>query len=124
MASSDLVHEPEASMPEGSATTRRGGFADQARAWLLAAPFLAPALLFYILFMLVPMLGTLALGFTEWTGFNFADVKFVGLNNFAMMRDDPIFWLSLRHNLIFLFGAVSLKTLVALLLALALDQRV
>ena len=124
MASSDLVKEPEASLSTGSAVNRRGGFAYQARAWLLAAPFLAPALVFYIMFMLIPMIGTLALGFTEWTGFNFADIKFVGLGNFAAMRDDPIFWLSLRHNLIFLFGAISLKTLVALLLALALDQRI
>ena len=124
MASSHLVHEPDVSMPAGEADTHPKGFAYQARAWLLAAPFLAPALVFYIVFMLIPMLGTLALGFTEWTGFNFADVKFVGLHNFALIRNDPIFWLSLRHNLIFLFGAVSLKTLVALLLALALDQRV
>jgi raffinose/stachyose/melibiose transport system permease protein len=124
MASSHLVDEVDATMPGGRALSRRESFAYQARAWLLAAPFLAPALVFYILFMLIPMLGTLALGFTEWTGFNFADVKFVGLNNFAAIRADPIFWLSLRHNLVFLFGAITLKTLVALLLALALDQRV
>ena len=124
MASSHLVHEPEASMPVGGAGTRPKSFAYQARVWLLAAPFLAPALLFYIMFMLVPMFGTLFLGFTEWTGFNFADVKFVGLSNFAAMGDDPIFWLSLRHNLVFLFGAITLKTLVALVLALALDQRI
>ena len=123
MALRDLVHKPEASRPAEGTRNRRAGFAYDARAWLLAAPFLAPALLFYILFMLVPMLGTLALGFTQWTGFNFADVRFVGFDNFAAMREDPIFWLSLRHNLVFLFGAVILKTLVALLLALALDQR-
>jgi raffinose/stachyose/melibiose transport system permease protein len=124
MASSQLTDEANATLPSGGAVTRKGGFGYRARGWLLAAPFLAPALLFYILFMLVPMLGTLALGFTEWTGFNFADVKFVGMNNFAAMGKDPIFWFSLRHNLIFLFGAISLKTLVALLLALALDQRI
>jgi len=124
MASSQVVKEAESTSPGADTVIRRGGFTYQARAWLLAAPFLAPALVFYILFMLIPMLGTLALGFTEWTGFNFADVKFVGLNNFALMREDPIFWLSLRHNLVFLFGAITLKTLVALLLALALDQRI
>lgn len=123
MSSSHLI-EPEAVIPGGRAVSRREGFAAQARVWLLAAPFLAPAVVFYILFMLVPMLGTLAMGFTEWTGFNFSDVKFIGFDNFAAMREDPIFWLSLRHNLVFLFGAITLKTLAALLLALALDQRI
>ena len=95
----------------------------QMRAWILALPFLGPALIFYLLFLFVPLVGTLALGFTEWTGFNFADIKFVGFENFRAMGKDEVFWLALRHNLIFLVGAILLKTTVALLLALALDQR-
>lgn len=94
-----------------------------ARHWLLALPFLAPALLFYVVFLLVPLLGTLALSVTEWNGFNLADIRFVGGDNFRTMGDDPVFWQSLRHNLGFLGGSVVLKTTVALLVALALDQR-
>jgi raffinose/stachyose/melibiose transport system permease protein len=71
----------------------------------------------------VPLLGTLALSLTEWTGFNFADIRFVGSDNFRAMGQDPVFWQSLRHNVGFLGGSVVLKTIVALLLALALDQR-
>ncbi len=93
------------------------------RHWLLALPFLAPALIFYVLFQMVPLLGTLALSVTEWNGFNFADIRFVGADNFRAMGDDPVFWQSLRHNLTFLGGSVVLKTFVALLVALALDQR-
>ncbi|MDQ2653176.1 MAG: sugar ABC transporter permease [Chloroflexota bacterium] len=90
--------------------------------WLLAIPFLAPALLFYIVFLLVPLFGTLALSVTSWSGFNFADIQFVGLGNFRALGNDNVFWLSLRHNLTFLVGSVILKTTVALVLALALDQ--
>lgn len=93
------------------------------RHWLLALPFLLPALVFYVVFLLVPLLGTLALSLTEWTGFNFADIRFVGSDNFRAMGQDPVFWQSLRHNVGFLGGSVVLKTVVALLLALALDQR-
>ena len=93
------------------------------RHWLLALPFLLPALVFYVVFLLVPLLGTLALSLTEWTGFNFADIRFVGSDNFRAMGQDPVFWQSLRHNVGFLGGSVVLKTIVALLLALALDQR-
>src|SRR4051794_18420998 len=89
--------------------------------WLLALPFLAPALIFYTIFLLVPLLGTLALSVTDWSGFNFADIKFVGLDNFRTLGNDVVFWQSLRHNLTFLFGSVILKTTIALFLALALD---
>lgn len=94
-----------------------------ARHWLLALPFLAPALIFYVIFLLVPLVGTLALSVTEWNGFNIADIRFVGGDNFRAMGDDPVFWQSLRHNIVFLGGSVVLKTFVALLVALALDQR-
>ena len=92
--------------------------------WILAAPFLLPAFIFYTLFLIVPLLGTAALSFTEWSGINFANVKFIGLTNYRAMGDDPIFWLSLQHNVIFLVGAIVLRVSVALFLALALDERV
>jgi raffinose/stachyose/melibiose transport system permease protein len=90
--------------------------------WLLAIPFLAPALIFYAIFLLVPLLGTLLLSLTNWSGFNIADIEFVGLDNFRALGSDEVFWESLRHNVTFLFGSVILKTTVALFLALALDQ--
>ena len=90
--------------------------------WLLAIPFLAPALFFYAVFLLVPLLGTLALSVTDWSGFNIADIEFVGGDNFRALGSDEVFWQSLRHNLTFLVGSVILKTTVALALALALDQ--
>jgi raffinose/stachyose/melibiose transport system permease protein len=90
--------------------------------WMLAIPFLAPALFFYAIFLLVPLLGTLALSVTDWSGINIADIEFVGLENFRALGGDDVFLQSLRHNLAFLVGSVALKTTVALALALALDQ--
>src|SRR3712207_8665694 len=46
-----------------------------------------------------------------------------GLDNFQALGGDAVFLQSLRNNLTFLVGSVILKTTVALLLALALDQR-
>ncbi|HET7094432.1 MAG TPA: sugar ABC transporter permease, partial [Thermomicrobiales bacterium] len=100
----------------------RAGVSRLAPEWLLAIPFLAPALAFYAIFLLVPLLGAVALSVTSWSGFNFADIKFVGADNFRALGHDDVFWLSLRHNLIFLVASVVLKTSVALFLAIALDQ--
>ncbi len=108
---------------QGSFTARASGW-QPGRQWLLALPFLAPALIFYTLFLIVPLLGTVILSFTDWTGFNFADIRFAGLRNYREMGRDPIFWQSLGHNLIFLVGAVVLRTSFALFLALALDQNI
>lgn len=105
-----------------SGSVRRSRTLSWAPEWLLAMPFLAPALVFYAIFLLVPLLGTLALSVTNWSGFNIADIQFVGLDNFRTLGNDAVFWQSLRHNLTFLVGSVILKTSVALFLALALDQ--
>ncbi len=112
---------------ETAATDSAPSLAHRARRrpdWILAAPFLAPALVFYTLFLMVPLLGTVALSFTQWTGFNFANIQLAGLDNYRAMGADPIFWMSLRHNVIFMVGAIALRVTFALFLALALDQRV
>lgn len=94
----------------------------RSREWLLVIPFLAPAVFFYGLFLMVPLLGTVALSFFEWSGFSVSSIEWAGLANFRELRDDSIFWRSLQHNLQFLAGSVVLKTVVALVVALALDQ--
>lgn len=115
----DVAPVAERRAPLAAAGTRGRTGAPE---WLLAIPFLAPAFLFYAVFLLVPLLGTLALSLTDWSGFNIADIQFVGLENFRALGGDETFLRSLQHNLTFLVGAVFLKTTVALLLALALDQ--
>jgi raffinose/stachyose/melibiose transport system permease protein len=90
--------------------------------WLLVVPFVAPSLIFYTVFLIVPLLGTLALSFADWSGISLANIRFVGLANYRQLGSDPVFWESLQHNLVFLLGAILLKTTLALLLALALEQ--
>jgi raffinose/stachyose/melibiose transport system permease protein len=93
------------------------------RDWVLAVPFIAPSLLFYAIFLIVPLLGTVALSFTDWSGISFSHIRFTGLANYRQLGSDPVFWESLQHNIVFLAGAIFLKAMVALLLALALEQR-
>ncbi len=115
----DTIPATRSSVPSSGVRARTLSWAPE---WLLAIPFLAPALVFYAIFLLVPLLGTLLLSVTNWSGFNIADIEFVGLDNFRTLGGDDVFWQSLRHNLTFLVGSVILKTSIALALALALDQ--
>ena len=85
--------------------------------------FLGPALGFYVVFLIVPLVGTVALSFTDWPGFNIEQLRFVGLDNFRELAGDPVFHSAVAHNLVLLLGAVLLKTTVAVVMALCLDQR-
>jgi raffinose/stachyose/melibiose transport system permease protein len=89
---------------------------------LPALLFLFPGLFFYICFLVLPLVGTLILSFTDWNGFSFLQIRFAGLENFRHMVDDPVFLWSFVHNLVFFLGNMTLKIGLALLLALILDQ--
>ena len=59
---------------------------------------MAPALLFYTLFLIVPMLGTVVIAFTDWTGINFAEDLSKKLNVKFLVIIFTIF-IILRHKL-------------------------
>lgn len=86
------------------------------------APYLwvLPALLVYIIFKLLPMIAGIYLAFIQWDGIEPA--KFVGLQNFQRMLDDEVIPLALMNNVKYAIGTVIGKTVLALFLALILNQ--
>ena len=44
--------------------------------------------------------------------------RFVGLENYALLRDDPVFWQSLWNNLWFALGTIPTSIAIALAMAL------
>jgi sn-glycerol 3-phosphate transport system permease protein len=47
----------------------------------------------------------------------------VGLENYQVMVDDPVFWQALRNNLWFALGTIPLSIGLALLMALWVNER-
>lgn len=92
--------------------------------WLVTLLFLLPGLFFYVCFLVVPLIGTVILSFTNWNGFSFAQIQFIGLGNFAEIIHDQVFWRSVQHTLVFLAGNLTLKIGLALVIALLLDQNI
>lgn len=79
--------------------------------WFLI--FLIPALIVYTVFWGIPILSTLSLSTTNWSGITkLSDADFVGLKNFRQMLSDPIFIQSLKNNL--QYGIVMLITVLPL----------
>lgn len=84
---------------------------------------LAPVLVIVGLFTLLPFI------YAAWTSVHrhvliVQGHPYVGLRNYRQAIDDPLFAGSLKTSLIFVAVAVPLVTLVGLLVALLLDQRV
>jgi len=77
--------------------------------------FLAPALAFFIFAVLVPMVATAGLSFTNWSGFG--EFTFVGFANYVELASDDIFAKSFTNVLLYIFATLILEVLVGLCLA-------
>lgn len=87
----------------------------------IAYSFIAPNLIGFSIFTLIPMVFALVLGFMEW---NLRDrsLTFVGFDNFARFATDHLFWPSLTNTLYFTIITVPLTMVMALGLALLLNR--
>lgn len=95
-------------------------FDDQTPIALLLA---GPALLGLALFLLLPFLLALFFAFTNLRLGSPLPLEFVGLRQFQRILGDPGFQQALANNLLFAAVVVPLQTVLALGLALLLDQR-
>ncbi|HAL61220.1 MAG TPA: sugar ABC transporter permease [Chloroflexi bacterium] len=87
--------------------------------WL--AIFLLPSLVGLSIFTIIPVLSSLALTMYEWD--LLTSPQFVGLANFNRLIHDGGFWEALAHTLYFIVGYVPLVMIIALGVAVILNQR-
>ncbi len=89
--------------------------------------FLAPALIFFSIYVIIPILQSLQLSLFEWNGLYNSDgestAMFVGLENYVKLWVDPNFWISIKNNLLWLL-LYLIAVPAGLLIALFLNQTV
>ncbi|MEO0915960.1 MAG: sugar ABC transporter permease [Pseudomonadota bacterium] len=89
--------------------------------------FLAPALVFFAIYVVIPIFESIALSFYEWNGLYAPDgsstAVWVGFQNYIKLWDDPNFWTSLRNNVAWLI-LYMLAVPLGLFIALFLNQTV
>ncbi|MFI6490186.1 carbohydrate ABC transporter permease [Streptomyces sp. NPDC050564] len=86
----------------------------------LAAVFIAPAMLGFLVFLLWPTLRGIYLSFTR---FNLlTPARWVGLDNYIRMVNDPIFWDSLKVTVEYVFINIGVQTVSALAIAVLLQR--
>lgn len=79
--------------------------------------FLAPAMIFFLFYVIVPIGQSISISFHDWDGLG--EKTWVGLRNYADLLDDPSFYVSLKNNLIWLvlyLAAIPAGLFVALFL--------
>ena len=91
---------------------------NQVYGWLL----LTPAAILLIAFTHYPAVATLAQSLFT-TGTAIRPAKFVGLENYRLMLEDPVFWQVVWNNLWYAAGTIPASIAIALLMAVWVNGR-
>jgi len=83
--------------------------------------FLLPTVVLYGLYTVYPIIASYWYSFVEWNGFE-ADQRFVGIQNYRAVLEDPFFWNSFKVTLLFMLLVVPARVLLSLLLAVVLNS--
>ncbi|MFC4599265.1 carbohydrate ABC transporter permease [Cohnella hongkongensis] len=83
--------------------------------------FILPALLLYSLFVMVPTLSSVYLSFTSWDGIS-ENIRYIGWDNFKEIGESPRVHNALKNTILVAVALVLLENVVALLLAILVDQ--
>lgn len=94
----------------------RTGFENNKLKWF---SFVAPALILYLVFFIVPSASSIYYAFTDWDGVN---SDWVGLANFVKAFKDPKITGAIGNTLFYTIGIVLLQNAMGLLLAVLLQR--
>jgi ABC-type sugar transport system permease subunit len=90
--------------------------------WAAPYLFLAPALLLFIVFVLLPMVFGIWLSLLEWDVLS--PPRYVGLENYKDLLSAPRFRYSVWVTILYTIGSVPVGIVLSLLCALALNQNI
>ena len=86
-----------------------------------ALAFIAPALILYVLFIIVPTVSSVYYSFTSWDGIS-PDVKFIGLANYKEIFTSARFGNAMKNTIILTVFISVLENAFALALAVLVDN--
>jgi ABC-type sugar transport system permease subunit len=84
--------------------------------------FIAPNFALFAVFTFYPLLYNFYLSFTKWNMVS-PTIPFVGVENYVTLVHDAVFWKVLRNTFYLGIGSITVRLVLALLLALVLNQR-
>jgi len=85
--------------------------------------FILPAFTHLLIFLLIPLIFSLYLSFTNWRGPNPQNALFIGLENYQFLLGDRRFWDAMRNTAYYTLLYVPGSMIVSLLIALVMNQK-
>ncbi len=90
------------------------------RNFVVGLLFISPWVVGFVAFLLYPLIYTLRISFTEYSGFG--EPVWTGLENYRRLFEDDMFWTSLYNTFYYTALAVPVGVVVAMIIALAMNQ--
>lgn len=91
------------------------------RETLVAYAFMAPALIALIIFLFYPIIYSLPLALYDYSVIG--ETKFVGWDNFTRALNDEVFWIAVKHSVLFVLVVPPIQVL-SILLALLVNRKI
>lgn len=88
------------------------------KGWLLFSPWIVT----FLIFWLFPLVYSFILSLTNYRLLS-PDINWIGLANYIRLFSDPDFIIALKNSFIFVVGTIPFTTVIALVLALMLNDR-
>lgn len=83
--------------------------------------FISPWIIGFLAFLVYPIVSSAYYSFTRYSGFGAA--QWIGWDNYTRMANDALFWKSLYNTFYYTILAVPIGVVVAIVLAVAMNQR-
>lgn len=87
------------------------------RTWV----WVLPAVVLLVVFVYYPIVENIRLSFFSWSAFS-THPAFVGLDNYTTAATDPVFWHSLRNNVLYALLSLIFQVGFSLILAAVLEE--
>ena len=84
--------------------------------------FVLPAVIGTFIFIIIPILCSFALSFTEWDLLN--EIRFVGLDNYKAVLSEPIFMQILLNTVVYSFSVTFFAVIIPLVIADVLNSKI
>ncbi|MBX7361196.1 carbohydrate ABC transporter permease [Clostridium chauvoei] len=88
--------------------------------WLSAYLFLLPAAIFFLSFVILPIIGGIVISFFNYTP---RSSEFIGLKNYVQIFNDPVFRKSLWNTLFLVIGNVPIVLVFSMFVAVTIYKR-
>ncbi len=82
------------------------------------ATALAPAVIIFCFFVIVPIFWSIYYGFFQWKGIG--EATFIGFDNYKEILTGNVFWKALKNNMIIVFASIFGQVPIAMVLSLLL----